>query len=112
VEEFRYSETTLTNQNFIQEEIKIRLMSGNVYYHLVQNILSSSLLSKNIKIKIYRTIIFPVVLYGCETWSLTLREQDRLRVFESRVLRRIFEPKRDTIARERGKLHNEELSDL
>jgi len=56
--------------------------------------LSSNLLSKNIKIKIYRTIILPVVLYGCETWSFTLREEDRLKVFENRVLRRIFVPKR------------------
>jgi len=72
-------------------------MSGNVCYHSVQNILSSSILSKNIKIKIHRTIILPIVLYGCETWSLTLREEDRLRVFENRVLRRIFGPKRDEI---------------
>jgi len=63
----------------------------------VQNLLSSSLLSKNIKIKIHRTIILPVVLYGCETWSLTLREERRLRVFENRVLRRIFGPKRDEV---------------
>ena len=55
------------------------------------------MLSKNLKIKIYRTIILPVVLYGCETWSLTLREEHRLRVFESRVLRRIFWPKRDGV---------------
>jgi len=60
----------------------------------VQNILSSSLLSKNLKIKMYRTMILPVVLYGCETWLLTLREESRLRVFENRVLRRIFGPKR------------------
>jgi hypothetical protein len=61
----------------------------------VQDLLSSSLLFKNTKIKIYRTIILPVVLYGCETWSLTLREEHRLRVFENRVVRRIFGPKRD-----------------
>ena len=61
----------------------------------MQNPLSSSLLSKNIKIKIYRTIILPVVLYGCETWSLALREERRLRVFENMVLRRVFGPKRD-----------------
>jgi len=77
----------LTNQNSIQEEIKSRLKSGNACYHLVQNILSSSLLSKNLKIKIYGTIILPV-LYGCETWSLTLREECRLRVSENSVLRR------------------------
>ena len=70
VEEFKYLDTTLTNQNSIQEEIKSRLKSGNVCYYSVQNIFSSSLLSKNVKIKIYRTIILPVVFYGCETWSL------------------------------------------
>ena len=74
--------------------------------------MSSSSLSKNLKIKIYRTIILPVVLYGCETWSLTLREERRLRVFENRVLRRIFGPKRDGETGEWRKLHNEELNDL
>ena len=61
---------------------------------------------------IYRTIILPVVQYGCETWSLTLREERRLRVFENRVLRRVFRPKRDEVTGEWRKLHNEELSDL
>jgi len=97
VEEFKYLGTTLTNQNSIQEEIKSRLKSGNACYHSVQNLLSSNLLSKNLKIKIYRTIILPIVLYGCETWSLTLREECRLRVFENRVLRRILGPKRDEV---------------
>ena len=69
------------------------MKSWNSCQHSVQNLLSSSLLSKNIKIKIYRTISLPVVLYGYETWSLTLREECRLRVFENRVLRRIFGPK-------------------
>ena len=78
----------------------------------MQNLLSSSLLSKNLKIKIYRNIILPVVLYGCETWSLTLREEHRLRVFENRVLRRIFGPRRDGVTGEWRKLHNEELNDL
>jgi hypothetical protein len=55
------------------------------------------MLSKNLKIRIYKTIILPVVLYGCETWSLTLREEHRLRVFENRVLRRIFGPKKDEV---------------
>ena len=73
---------------------------------------SSWLLSKNLKIKIYRTIILPVVLYGCETWSLVLREERRLRVFEKRVLRRVFGPKRDEVTGEWRKLHNEELRDL
>jgi hypothetical protein len=88
--------TTLTNRNPIQEEIKRRLKSGSACYHSVQDLLSSSLLSKNTKIKIYRTIILPV-LYGCETWSLTLREEHRLRVFENKVLRRMFGPKRDEV---------------
>jgi hypothetical protein len=79
------------------EKIKSRLNSGNARCHSVQNILSSCLLSKNVKIKIYRRKILPVVLYGYETWSLTLREEHRLKVHENRMLRRIFGPKRDEI---------------
>ena len=112
VELFKYLGTTLMNQNSIQEEIKSKLMSGNSCYHSVQNILSSSLLSKNMKFQIYRTIILPVVLHGCETWSLTLRQQHRLRFFENRVLRRIFRPKKNEVTGEWRKLHNEELNDL
>ena len=78
----------------------------------MQNLLSSSLLSKYVKNKIYRTIILPVVWYGCETWSPTLREERRLRVFEKRVLRRIFGPNRDEVTGEWRKLHNEKLNDL
>jgi len=78
----------------------------------VKNLLSSRLLSKNVKIKIYRTVILPVVLYGCETWSLTLREERKLRVFENMVLRRIFGPSRDEVTRDWRRLHNEELNDL
>ena len=74
----------------------------------MQNLLSSRLLSKNLKIKIYRTRILPVVLYECETWSLTLREERKLRVFEHMVLRRIFGPRRD----EWRRLHNKKLNDL
>ena len=74
----------------------------------MQNLLSSSLLSKKLKIKIYRNIILPVVLYGCETWSMTLREERRLRMFENRVLRRVFGPKRDEVTGEWRKLHNED----
>ena len=81
-------------------------------YHSVPILLSSSLLSKSFKIKIYRTIIFPVVLYGFETLSLTLREERRLRVFENRVLRRIFGPKMDEVTGEWRKVPNEELNDL
>ena len=87
---FIYLGTMLTDQNSIQEEIKSRLKLGNACYHSVQNLLFSRLLSKNLKIKIYRNIILPLVLYGCETWSLTLREERRLWVFENRVLRRVF----------------------
>jgi hypothetical protein len=87
VEEFKYFGTTLTNQNCIQEEIKSRLKLGTACRHSVQNILSSISLFKNLKIKIYKTIILPVALNGCETWSLTLREECRLRVFENRVLK-------------------------
>jgi hypothetical protein len=71
--------------------------------------LSSSLLSKNTKIKIYRTIILSVDLYGCETWSLILREDHRLRVFENRVLREIFGPKKDEVTGEWRRLHKEDL---
>ena len=91
VEEFKHLGTTLTNQNSIQEEIKSRLKPGNACFLSVQDLLSSSLLSKNLKIKIYR-IILPVVLYGCETWSLTLRGERRLKVLKNWVLNRIFGP--------------------
>jgi hypothetical protein len=94
VSQFKYLGTTVTNQDLIQEEIKRRLNSGNACYHSVQNLLSSGLLSKNVKVRIYKTIILSVVLYGCGTWSLTLREEQKLRGFENRVLR-IFRPKRD-----------------
>jgi hypothetical protein len=90
----------------IHEEIKRRLNSGNACYHSVQNLLSSRL-SKNLNIRIYKAIILPWVLYGCETWSLTLKEEQRLRVFENRVLRRIFGPKREEVTGEWRKLHNE-----
>ena len=77
--------------------LKSRLRSGNACYHSVQSLLSSRLLSKNLKTKKYRTIILPVVLYGCEAWSLTAREERKLRVFEDMVLRRIFGPRRDEV---------------
>jgi len=112
VEEFKYLGTTLTNQNSIPEEIKSRLRSGNACYHSVQNLLSSRSLTKNLKIKIYRNIILPFVLYGCETWSLTLREEWELRVFENMVLRRIFGPRREEVTGDWRRLHNEELNDL
>jgi hypothetical protein len=86
---------TVTNQNLIQKGIKSRLNSGNACYHSVQNLLSPCLLSRNVKIRIYKTIILPVVLFGCETWSLTLRDEHRLTVVENRLLKRIFGPKRN-----------------
>jgi hypothetical protein len=104
--------TTSTNKNSIQKEIKIKLKPENACHRLAQNLLSSSLLSKNIKIKINRTIILPAVLYRCETWSLTLRKERRLMVFENRVLRRIFGPKRDDGTRMWRKLHSVDLNEL
>ena len=98
------------HQNYIPKEIKSRLRAGNACYYSVQNLLSSRLPSKNLKIKIYRTLILPVVLYGCETWSLTLREERKLRVFENMVLRRIFGPRTDEVTGEWRRLHNEELN--
>ena len=112
VEKFKYLGTALTNQNSIQEEIKSRLKIRKACYHSVQNLLSSTLLSKNFKIKTYRTINLPVDLYGRETWSLKLSEESRQMVFGNRVLRRTFGPKGDEVTGEWKKLHNEELNDL
>ena len=112
MEQFRYCGTNLTNQNSVNEELRSRSKTGNACCHSVQNLLPSSLLSKNIKLKITSTIILLVALYGCETWSLTWREQHRLRVLEIRVLRKIFEPEWDKVTGEWRKLHNEELDDL
>jgi hypothetical protein len=94
VAKFKYLGTTLTNQNDICDEIKSRLNSGNAcYYYSLQNLLSFCLISKNLKIKIYKTVILLVVLYGHETWSLAMGEEHRLRVFENTVFRKILGPK-------------------
>jgi hypothetical protein len=95
----------------IQHEIKRTSNSGNAYYLSVQNFWPSRLLWKNAKISIYQAIILPVVLYGCETWFLTLREEHRQGVFENRVLRGIF-GSRSEVTEGWRKLHNEELRDL
>ena len=81
----------------------------NACYYSLEKVLSSHLLSKKLKVKTYKTIILPVVLYGCETWSLTLKEGHRLRVLENKVLRKIFGAKKDEITGEWRKLHNAEL---
>ena len=104
VEKFRYLGVTITNTNNMREEIKRRINIGKACYYSLEKILSSRLLSKKLKVKTYKTIILPVVLYGCETWSLTLREEHRLRVFENKVLRKIFGDKKDEITGEWRKL--------
>jgi len=106
-----WNSSDIGTAGYIGEEIKSRLKSGNACCHSGQNVLSYSLVSANIKITIYRTTIFPFVLYGCETWSLTVGEERRLRVFENRVLR-IFGSKRDELTSEWRTLHSVELIDL
>ncbi|KAJ4427265.1 hypothetical protein ANN_24883 [Periplaneta americana] len=112
VEKFKYLGATVTNINDTREEIKRRINMGNACYYSVEKLLSSSLLSKNLKVRIYKTVILPVLLYGCETWTLTLREEHRLRVVENKVLRKIFGAKRDEVTGEWRKLHNTELHTL
>jgi hypothetical protein len=92
--------------------IKNRCHSGNASYRSIQNLLSSRLLCKNVKIRTHKSVILPVVLYGCDTWPLTKREEHRLRVFENRVLRRIFGPKRDEVTGDWRKVRNEKRHNL
>jgi hypothetical protein len=87
VSQLKYFGITVTNENLIQEEIKRRLNSGNACYHSIQNLLSSCLLSKNVKIRIYEAVILPVVLYGFETWSLDIKVGTYTEVFKNRVLK-------------------------
>jgi hypothetical protein len=112
VEQFKYFGTTVTNQNLNHEEIKRRLNSGSACYHSVQKLLYSCLLSKNVKIRIYRTIILSGTLYWCKTWSLTLMDKHRLRLTENRVRGRIFFQKRDEVKGGCETLHNKELRNL
>jgi hypothetical protein len=112
VEQFIYLGITVTNQNSIQEEIKSKFKSGISCYISMHTLLALGLLSKNIKIIIHRKIILPPVLYGCKTWSATLRKERRLKVFENNMPKRLFRPKRDEVTGEWRKLHNEELNDL
>jgi hypothetical protein len=110
VAKLKYLATIVTNQNLIQEEIERRLNSSNTCYHSVQNVLSSQF-SKNVKLRIYKTVTFLVALYGCETWSLTLREEHRLRAFENRVLT-VFGLKRDKLRGGWRTLLNEKCHNL
>jgi hypothetical protein len=112
VAKLKYLGETLTDESYMHEEIKSRLNSGNACCHSVQSLLSSRLLSRSIKIRIFKTISLQVVLYGCETWFQTLREEHRLRVLEDRVLRRLFGPKRDEVTGEWRIFHNGELHNL
>ena len=109
MKKFKYLGVTVKNTNDIREEIKRRINMGNACYYSLEKILSSHLLSKKLKDNTYKTIILPVVLCGCETWSLTLREEHGLRVFENKVLRKTFGAKRDEITGAWRKLHNAEL---
>jgi hypothetical protein len=99
---FKYLGSVLANQNSVKEEIKCRLKAGNSCYYSVQTILSFRLLSKNLKIKICKTMILSVVLYGCKIWSIILREKFRLKKFENRFLRRILCPSGMTMGSEEG----------
>ncbi|KAJ4435840.1 hypothetical protein ANN_18459 [Periplaneta americana] len=108
MEKFKYLGAGVTNINDTREEIKHRINMGNACYS-VEKLLSSSLLSKNLKVRIYKTVILPVVLYG---WTLTLREEHKLRVFENKVIRKIFGANRDEVTGEWRKLHNTELHAL
>jgi hypothetical protein len=94
----------------MHKDIKSRLNSGKACYHSAARLLSSNLLSRYVKVKTYKTIILPVVLYGHETWSLSLTEEHRLRVFENMVLTKIFGPKRQEVTRKRRKLQNENFT--
>jgi hypothetical protein len=112
VSQFKYLRTTVTNQNLIQWKIKKGLNSGNTCYYSVENLLPSRLLFRNVKIRIYKAIVLPVLLFGCEIWYMRRRKEYRLRVFENRVLKGRFDTKRDKLKVWCRKLCDEELCDL
>jgi hypothetical protein len=112
VEQSKYLGEPVTNQNSVLEEIQSNLKSGNAFCHSPRILLSCSLLSKNKRIDIYRNLILPFGLYGDETWSVTSREEQRLRVFENSLLRKILGSRKEEIIVEWRRLHNEELYDL
>ena len=112
VQEFKYLGTTLTNQNSIPEEIKSRLRSWNVCYHSVQNLFVFQVAIQKFKVQDIWNHNFASCLYGCKNWSLKLWEERKLRVFENKVLRRIFRLRRDEVTGEWMRLHNEEINDL
>jgi len=109
VNKFTYLGAYVTSKNEVTEEIKSRLVSGNACFYSVQKLLTSRLISRKLKLKIYRTAILPD---GCESWSTTLADEHKLRVFESKVLRKIYGPKRDEMTGEWRRLHNEEQQGL
>ena len=110
IKKFKFLGATVTNTNDIREQIKRRINMVNVCYYSLNFIVPPAF--QELKVITYKTIILPVVLYGCETWSLTLREEHRLRMFENKVLRKIFGAKRDEITGEWRKLHSAELHAL
>ena len=111
-EKFKYLGITVTNTYDIREELKRRINMGNACYYSLEKILSSHVLSKKFKVNTYKTIILPVLLYGSETWTLTLREEQILSIFENKVLRKILWAKKDEITGEWRKLHNADLHAL
>jgi len=109
---FKYLGAYVTNKNEVTEEMKSRLVSGNAFFYSVKKLLTSRLISRKLKLKIYKTVILSIILYGCESWSTTLADEHTLRVFENKVLRKIYGPKREEMTGEWRRLHNEVLHGL
>jgi len=108
IETFKYYRAYVISKN----EATDRLISGNACFYSVQKLLTSRFISRKMKLKIYRTVILPVILSGCESWSTTLADEHKLRVFENKVFRKIYGPKRDEMTGKWRRLHNEELHGL